>query len=121
MEVETNAVIIAVDIGSSSIRCSAYRAQDRSVVATSSRKVRCVEPQSGNVILEGLLETIDECVDHVLDQLESNMLVRAVGFASFVMNLVAVDCDGKLVGSKATVTYACSTDLVAKEVEKLKR
>jgi gluconokinase len=46
--------------------------------------------------------------------------VTAIGFSTFVMNLVGVDRHGHLVGDEATLSYACQTAEVNAEVEDLK-
>jgi gluconokinase len=120
-------VIVAVDVGSSSIRCSAYDATNYNVVASSSQQRRSVHPGTGRIILmddtsgESLLDVIDGCVDDVLRQLlQGEYKVTAIGFSTFVMNLVGVDRHGHLVGDEATLSYACQTAEVNAEVEDLK-
>lgn len=143
-------VILAVDVGSSSVRCSAYRVVDddsstASVQAldgcSAQSKLRSVEPNSGKIILMGthdsskqegesrdysLLEEIDACIDTTLIALReryppASLQVIGLGFSTFVMNLVAMDKNGVIVGSEATLSYACNTPQVANECRSLRR
>lgn len=115
-------------------------------VTSSSQKRRSVRPSSGRIILDseqdgtahgssvdGLLDTIDRCVTDVLESLPKTAAaaatadsllfqVVAVGFSTFVMNLVGVDDCGRIVGATASVSYACShAPEVHAEVEHLQR
>lgn len=149
MSSSTTNVIIAIDIGSSSIRCSAYEflgsANDgnHSLVkpipnCRSSRTVRSVQPNTGKIQLLGssagdksLMDNLDICMDDLLDRLrqvytgnESScgaFQVLAVGFSSFVMNLVGVDQEGNIVGDEASISYACNAPSVAKQCRHLRR
>lgn len=120
-------IILALDIGSSSIRCTAYAIQDSTIrstpVASSSTKARTVQPETGTIQLSygthTLQDKIDECVDKVLKKL-NNARVVAVGFSTFVMNLIAVDKDGKVLGDRFTLSYACNTPMVAQECRRLR-
>ena len=71
-----------------------------------------------------LLDLVEECVDETLTKLQhahDSIEVVAVGITSFVMNLVGIDAHGNIVGPQATMSYACSSDAVANEVDFLKR
>jgi sugar (pentulose or hexulose) kinase len=129
-------VILAIDIGSSSIRCTAYDVSNQEcnqyrAVASQSQSRRSVQPGTGKILLANdddgttLLDDIDVLVDQVLSQLQSvsheAYNVIAVGFSSFVMNLVGVDVHGHLMGDHATLSYACSQSDVNAEVNNLKR
>lgn len=119
-------VILAVDIGSSSVRCTAFVWSDDHIVVGltgSSRKSRSLHPISGKVCLEPILTAVEECVDDVLQQLtvEEDYEVVAVGLTSFVMNLVGVDGSGTAVGDDVTISYVCNTDAVAEEVRILQK
>ena len=118
-------VVLALDIGSSSVRCSAYTISDK-IVAHASQERRSVLPNSGYIALQsddgsGFMDDIDQVVDEVLRGLSEEYKVCAVGFSSFVMNLIGVDCHGNPVGDDATMSYACQTEEVLTDVEKLKR
>jgi sugar (pentulose or hexulose) kinase len=125
----TDRVIIAIDIGSSSIRCSAYT--ELNIIASSSRTTSSVEVISGkiniqstNAIGKTLLDQVEDCLDETLGKLQhmdDTVQVVAVGFACFVMNLVGINRSGNIIGSEATMSYACSSDEVANEVDCLKR
>lgn len=140
-------VILCLDVGSSSIRCTAYSVDDADhhhendndttqqpqpqplrVVCSSSTKARSVQPNTGKIQLaygtETLLDKIDQCVDNVLKQLKKQEVAQVrivgVGFSSFVMNLIAVDKDGKLLGDQFTISYACNTPAVAQECKEIR-
>jgi gluconokinase len=139
-------VILAIDIGSSSVRCSAYtliESQSDSMVSDEGpsvqalencrahRPVRSVEPNTGKIQLMGdskdkksLMENLDECIDELLENIRKSDLgpcqVVAVGFSAFVMNLVGVDAEGSIVGDEASVSYACNAPAVAKQCQNLR-
>jgi len=143
-------LILALDVGSSSVRCSAYETHASSssaVVVASSRRARRSVHLDGRIAWKqsgddaggdddassSLLDVIDECVDDVLEQLrmrrpdsddDETITIQAVGFTTFVMNLVGVDRDGNVVGGEgdeSTLSYACQKPEVNAEVEDLKR
>lgn len=140
-EQEVDGLILAIDIGSSSTRCSAYRMVTGDDVSTvvfavegcsSSIKMQAIQPNTGKVRIyrkdDGsdkemcMLDDVDECVDMTLTKVRekycesnSSFIVSAVAFSTFVMNLVGVDSDGTPVGNDATVSYACNTPEVARE------
>jgi sugar (pentulose or hexulose) kinase len=127
-------VVLALDIGSSSIRCGAYEVTAKAQVKPlqdcfASCKVRTVEPITGKIELitehgTSLLDEIDATIDAALLKLRKfpePTRVVGVGFATFCMNLIALDETGKPVGKDATLSYACSTAAVAEECRWLKR
>jgi gluconokinase len=127
-------VVLALDIGSSSIRCGAYEVTSKAQATPlqdcfASRKVRTVEPITGKIELitehgTSLLDEIDAIIDAALVNLRKHpepTRVVGVGFATFCMNLIALDETGKPVGKEATLSYACSTPAVAEECRWLKR
>ena len=163
----TDHVVLALDVGSSSVRCTAYKIvketnescnNDELISTTkvspihgclsSSRALRCVQPNTGKINLEQsmsptatqevqekasgegnhtLLDEIDLCVDDQLQRLEqyfSSAKIRfqvvGLGISSFVMNLVAVDREGNIIGADATCSYACNTPEVADECKRLR-
>jgi len=146
---ELAGVILALDVGSSSVRCSAYsndrgaqsagRATSSSacclLLLASSRRTRRSVDFQGRIAWtteeeeEGeqsnLLDVLDACVDDVLAQLreKKNMTtkIQAVGFSTFAMNLIGVNQLGDVLGEDATMSYACQIPEVNVEVEKLKR
>ena len=97
--------------------------------AHASRSVRAICPNTGQIEnLNQLLQAVDDCVSDVLssvqqqqEQTQRNYTFVAVGFSSFSMNLVGMDVDGEPVGKEATISYACNTNEVVEEVERLKR
>ena len=102
-----------------------------------------MEPNTGKIILKSyqdnrngilevlpLLDAIDKTVDEVLLQLRSRhhrhqqheeWTIVGIGFASFVMNFVGVDENNEVVGTEATISYACSSQSVSEQVQALKR
>jgi len=137
---------LALDVGSSSARCSAYRIVDSDDAPATTvqeidgcyaqRKIRSVRPNTGKIILTGetddkgevynLLDEIDGCIDTTLQALcerhaNETFQVVGLGFSTFVMNLVGVDCNGNPVGEEATVSYACNSPQVAEECRNLRR
>ena len=139
LQEEDDRLILAIDVGSSSIRCSAYR-MGTSVVAvegcSSSIKMQGVEPNTGKIKIyrkndgsdeQCMLDDIDSCVDATLDKVrekygasKSSFIVSAVAFSTFVMNLVGIDRNAKPVGNDATLSYACNTPEVARECEAIR-
>jgi gluconokinase len=131
-------VIIALDIGSSSARCSAYYLQDNSsdnesIVASvetvpecsASLPISSVQSLTGKIFrLQELLDAIDAIVEETIQKIRENVEsfeIVGVGFSSFVMNMVGVDAQGKVVGPEASISYACNTPEIAREVCELKR
>jgi hypothetical protein len=142
-------VVLSIDIGSSSVRCSAYNVssgvEDRSIgescsrvtnlIASHSIDCRTVQPNTGRVLVNGddddksrnnLLDIVDQCVDINLKQVHdifgdgNEYNVVAFGFSEFVMNLVAVDCNGQLLGNEYSMSYACNTTAVSNQVNSIK-
>ena len=126
-------VILALDIGSSSIRCGAYKVIGESNVEQlegcfASKVLRTVEPTTGKIELTtehgtSLFDEFDAIVDTTLQNLRkypTPTRVAGMGFASFCMNLIALDAEGIPVGKDATLSYACSTSAVADECRRLK-
>lgn len=108
----TTSIILAIDVGSSSVRCTAYhysatenKIDTVSIGGCSSSIQRPgVEPISGSILTNGLLEAVDSTVNDVLSKLrarfeddEKEFMVEAVGFSTFAMNLIAVNECGELV------------------------
>jgi gluconokinase len=144
---EAMKVLIALDIGSSSLRCSAYELlEDSNAVealdgCSTQTKFRSIRPTTGRIALllnqkaEGddgssssssLLDEIDRCVDECLKALrekhhEDGFSIVGLGFSTFVMNLVGVDENGQPVDEQATLSYACNAPLVAQECRNMKR
>jgi gluconokinase len=131
-------VILALDIGSSSIRCTAYAYSMNNETGveveviegcSSSIPVRSVQPNAGTIHLqygtkETLLDKVDACVDKVVVQLRKmrtkTFRVVAVGFSSFVMNLIAVDAQGTMLGDEFSISYACNAPAVAQECQSIR-
>lgn len=135
METQQQCLVLAIDVGSSSIRCTAYEVTSAGdcdpfdVCAASSVPRRVVEPLTGRILVcsdeddqQNLFDDIDQCVDEVLDQLKTRPgTVVAIGFSTLVMNLVGVDERWNPVGNNATLSYARQSPTINQEVERLKR
>ena len=126
---------LALDIGSSSIRCSAFTYCDDQLsdaIATKSHKLQSVESGPlGRIRVMDVLYYVDVCVESVLCQLRrlfGDFCVKSIGISTFVMNLVGVDSAGKPIMSwdgeqgengegfaDASLSYACHADEVAQE------
>ncbi len=145
----TTSIILAIDVGSSSVRCTAYQYSGTSdtieTVAvdccSSSIQRPGVEPITGNIRTNGLFEAVDSLVDDALSKLRASsnqnqqrIQVLAVGFSTFAMNLVSVDSGGELIAigqnHKTTTTtttttigisYACNAADVHAECQKLRQ
>ena len=118
--------ILALDIGSSSIRCTAYDTlhDDLKKISSSTMTIRCVEPNTGKIQLgngeDCLLQKIDQTVLAVLEDLPDDARVVAVGFSTFVMNLIAVDQQGLPIGDEFTLSYACNAPNVVEECDNIR-
>lgn len=124
-------VILVIDIGSSSIRCSPYSVSgmevspvDRFGISYATSKQRkSVIPNSGKINCDGLLDEINNCIESVIEKMHRQKIVFwvvAIGFSSFVMNLIAVDKSGNIIGEEATISYACNSTQIAKECQEIK-
>jgi gluconokinase len=136
--VDRSQIIITIDVGSSSVRSSAYALHSGGTLtpsmASASRPQRAVQPNTGKIILKGvgngpsLMDLVDECIDETLgklrelfDRRDQDWEVVGIGFSTFVMNLVGVSVDGDVVGEEASISYACNSAAVGEEVQALKR
>ena len=91
------------------------------------------------IYVQQVLSAIDECVDKVLYLLRASdhdisgysddtnattnsncFQIVAIGFSTFVMNLIGVDTNGSPVDDVATCSYACNRDDVVKECQDLR-
>jgi sugar (pentulose or hexulose) kinase len=84
----------------------------------------CIIPSTGYIRIREILMTIDQCIDNVLSSLRPSMSdyrIDAIGFSTFVMNLIGVDENGEPVGGTATCSYACNRKDVVEECQKLKQ
>lgn len=142
----TSRVILAIDVGSSSVRCTSYRLLDdkhgsynnngrpktKNVEdlfgCNSYRTIRSVEPNTGKISFEhNLVHQIDLCIDETLRSLRRHFdlhsmtfKVVGLGFSSFVMNLVGVDEEGELVGTSASLSYTCNSLDVVEQCRNLR-
>ena len=149
-------IILAIDAGSSSIRCTGWwyeyhgnnkedthdidnndinNAQFSSPLVTAMDGIShtismpATKHTTGHIHIRQVLSTIDECVDKVLSLLRSTQdttssndgyQIVALGFSTFVMNLVGVDVNGDPVSDVATCSYACNRDDVVRECQALR-
>lgn len=133
--------ILAVDVGSSSVRCTAFEVTGRADSASAGldgdgdlvRKIEghsieldAVAPTTGRIKINEILDAVDECVDETLGRIRQltpgeTMRVVSIGLTTFCMNLVGVDQVGEPVGESATLSYACNSEQVAQECLSLKQ
>ncbi len=139
-------VILSIDVGSSSIRCTAYefKATEPTKIeavpgCSSSRKISCVEPETGHIILTRtdtnghsspssnrevtLFEDIDGIVEDTISALRDTshpFKIRGVGITTFVMNLVGIDSASQPCGKDFTLSYACNSSGARKQCLQLK-
>jgi gluconokinase len=147
---DISSIILAIDVGSSSVRCTAYQCYgtntDPMEGCSSSIQRQGVEPITGTIRTNGLFEAVDSAVDEVLSKLrrivgledggETTIKVEAVGFSTFVMNLIAVNDDGELISfnqqnagnaeddtntTTVGISYACNTPEVQAECQRLRQ
>lgn len=141
-----NNILLAIDVGSSSVRCSPYYYSKRHDKIDTTSVGGCsasiqrqgVEPITGNIRMNGLFEAVDSAVDEVLSKLRARFEDRtekptmdAVGFSTFAMNLIAVDAYGKLIpvdqnsneDSPTTIgiSYACNAPNVHAQCQRLRQ
>jgi hypothetical protein len=136
-------VVVSVDVGSSSVRCSGYEIQSDSngtsntisePIASCSYLFCSVHPLSGKILIDNddknknLFHIIDHVIDEVLTKIltfyeSTNTLYKidTFGFSTFVMNLIAVDTNCIPIGSEYTMSYACNSASVAAEVDSIKK
>ncbi|GKY98352.1 hypothetical protein MPSEU_000792800 [Mayamaea pseudoterrestris] len=130
-------VILSLDIGSSSVRCSAYQVPEVESLYFASRKLRAIQPQTGKVRVDAICKAVDACVDECIQQLRkcstdasnndndeqvsqpNQYKVIAVGISSFAMNLIGLNAQHSCASDDATLSYACHTDAVVQEVAQL--
>jgi hypothetical protein len=140
--------LLAIDAGSSSVRCTAYEyhhhhcknALPPPPLVTAVKGIghviplEAIVPNTGHIRINEVLIAIDITIDETLRLLRQRMLlscdknimthsypyqVVAIGFSTFVMNFVALDIHGDPVGNVATCSYACNRDDVVKECHRL--
>ena len=138
-------IILSIDVGSSSIRCTAYDFATNASTGSAPpavkaiegcsavRTVSCVRPESGRIILKridsqsnqeiSLFDDIDACVCETIASLRikfQSFFVKGVGITTFVMNLIGVNASGELCDESCTLSYACSSPGVQKQCILLK-
>jgi len=147
-------IILAIDAGSSSVRCIGYEYHGNNTEDTHNIDIdninynqslsplitavdgvshtismSAINPNTGHIHTQQVLSAIDECVDEALCLLRSaqhnntsndRYQIIAVGFSTFVMNLIGVDINGDPVSDVATCSYACNRDDVVRECQALR-
>lgn len=134
-------IIISLDVGSSSIRCTPFVLQTKQdgndnetsspVTAipecASTYKGSSVKPGTGYIKIDIEGKTIVEIISSSIDQTLSLLRARkqefevvAVGITTFVMNLLGVSSDGTVSDSSHTCSYACNLETVEKQCVSLK-
>lgn len=123
-------IILAIDVGSSAIGCTGYEYNGiepaKPVNGVSHTiPVSTVIASTGNIRIHEVLAAIDNCIDNTLQLLRLHMpdpcyQVIAIGFTSFMMNLVAVDIHGEPVGQAATCSDMCDREEVVLECQHLR-
>ncbi|OEU22851.1 actin-like ATPase domain-containing protein [Fragilariopsis cylindrus CCMP1102] len=149
-------IILAIDVGSSSVRTTAYRYSSSNnnneivdVVAipncSSSISGPAVEPTTGIIQTNGLMDAIDRTIDEVLSKLRSRrkidndnnnndndndnnnnnnnqgFRIEAVGFSTFVMNLIAMTNHTTTITPAASISYACNAPEVNRECQRIRQ
>lgn len=140
-------IILVVDAGSSSVRCTSYALLDdahrhsgksKEVPLSLQPPIESIEgmhhaiqmtsviPNTGYIRINEVLDAIDLCVDEVLRLLRQTITggsynIIALGFSTFVMNLVGVDEFGIPLGDEATMSYACNRTEVLDTCSSIKR
>ena len=115
---------LAVDMGSSSVRCSAYVLKRDGVVPVPGTLVqiqRDAIQADGTADAEKVLRDVEAVIDGCLHKVRAKGLgqyVAVVGFAAFVMNLVGVDQAGHPI--TPVLTYADRHPSTGAYVEKLR-
>lgn len=134
-EEELMSIILSLDIGSSSVRCSAYnfnRPMNKAVNVeairgcSSCRPIKTIQNDGEMIVCDhSVLDEIDSVVDETLQRLRDvnnskTFHVAAVAFTTFVCNLIGIDIDGNVVPG-ASVTYACNSTRVIEQCRLLQR
>ncbi len=140
----SRSIILVVDAGSSSVRCTSYElfssrsGRSEEVPISSQSPIKAIEgmnhsvpmmsvsPNTGYIRIHEVLGAIDLCIDEVLRLLRQTFTdegynVTALGFSTFVMNLVGVDEFGQPLGDEATMSYACNRADVLDACSRIKR
>lgn len=139
-------LVLCIDLGSSSVRCSLFEMEPgHNLVLSVAKPWEAVrhgkiqwwqpQPQQDDNSKDlnstiSLLDLVDQSMDELLEKLASSTStgseessspqIVAVGFSSLVMNLIGVDQQGNVI-PQATLSYACNDALVATKVKALQR
>ena len=116
---DTSTLILAIDIGSSSVRCIAYDLNLHPIVSIAS-KLQAINPNGGSIRISQVITTVESCIDSMLKNIRQKIkeftIVR-VCISSFVMNLIGI-ADDEIV-ENGTLSYACNLHEVGKECGRL--
>lgn len=119
---QSSSLVLVVDIGSSSIRCSAYGVLEQGGEWTyvGGSMQQCKNNSLDQSVLE-ILERVDQVIDRCMKFLRDKHLgdqVVAIGFSSFVMNFIGLDGSGKVI--TPILTYANNNNETSKYATKLR-
>lgn len=110
-------LVLALDLGSSSVRCGVYDGSARAVAEMESRLPHRLErDQKGRSTADPdeLLKALFGCIDRVMERLGSAAVeIAAVGTCTFVTNIMGLDSAGRAVFP--LTTYADTTSWVQAE------
>jgi gluconokinase len=113
-------LILALDIGTSSVRALLFDAQARQVqipVARRDTPLRVSQDGASELYPDQLLESLWSCIDECLESAgEAGEKIEGVAASTFVSNLLGMDADGKPV--TPLMTYADTRP--AEDVDRLK-
>lgn len=108
IRMEAMDTFLVVDMGSSSIRCSAYSCADNVAIESSRVQFKqCLLDDTGSTDGNFISNLVNDAVDECLARLRSEfspVTVKALAFASFAMSLVG--CDQDFVPLSPVYTYA---------------
>mmetsp|Transcript_20451 Transcript_20451/g.26446 ORF Transcript_20451/g.26446 Transcript_20451/m.26446 type:complete len:85 (-) Transcript_20451:1778-2032(-) len=62
---DTSTLILAIDIGSSSVRCIAYDLNLHPIVSIAS-KLQAINPNGGSIRISQVIMTVESCIDSIL-------------------------------------------------------
>jgi gluconokinase len=107
-------LVLALDVGSSSVRCGVYDGRARAVAGLEARLPTGLEPgRDGSATLdpEALLETLFRCLDTVMHRIgAAGGKIEGVGCCSLVANLMGLDAAGRPLTSLWTYADTTSGD-----------
>lgn len=94
----TSPILLAIDIGSSSVRAALFDGRGREVVATQARRAwsfRTADDGSSEADAEELLAIVVAVIDEALSRSPQDLTIEAVAISCFWHSLVALDRNGR--------------------------